>query len=274
MRLRHLPVLALLWVAAVAGQGLAADCAEWTSGWFFESATLAEVRECLEAGAELEAGGNLGFGITPLHSAAAFTDNPGVIWVLIGAGADVNARSLTGTTPLHHAADNNHNPAIIRALIGAGSRVDVQDEYGTTPLHHAALANDNPVVIWVLLAAGAKVNARSLIGTTPLHHAALANDNPAIITALVNAGADITAPLEARAGVDVRFPFSWTPGWTPLHFAAFRNNNPAVIWTLIGLGADAAARDADGKTPWDYAQDNEALEGTDIWRRLREGSLE
>ena len=238
MRLRHLPVLALLWVAAVAGQGL--DCAEWTSGWLFESATLAEVRECLEAGAELEARDGLISGITPLHHAAAFTDNPGVIWILIGAGADVNARSLTGTTPLHRAAEINHNPAIIRALIGAGSRVDVQDEYGTTPLHHAALANDNP----------------------------------AIITALVNAGADITAPLEARAGVDVRFPFSWTPGWTPLHFAAFRNNNPAVIWTLIGLGADAAARDADGKTPWDYAKENEALEGTDIWRRLREGSLE
>ena len=43
---------------------------------------------------------------------------------------------------------------------------------------------------------------------------------------------------------------------------------------LLAAGADASARDGEGKAPWDYAQENEALRGTDALWRLREGSLE
>ena len=62
--------------------------------------------------------------------------------------------------------------------------------------------------------------------------------------------------------------------WTPLHYAARFSRNPAVIETLLEAGADASARDNEGKIPWDYAQENEALRGTDAWWRLREGGLE
>ena len=45
MRLRHLPVLALL---AVASQGLAQGCEGWNTSLFFLAATAAEVESCLD----------------------------------------------------------------------------------------------------------------------------------------------------------------------------------------------------------------------------------
>ena len=112
---------------------------------------------------------------------------------------------------------------------------------GHTPLHDAA-SKGNLAIVEVLVAAGADVNAR----------------NPAVIRTLVTAGADVNA----RSKYD----------GTPLHWAAQFSNDPAVIEVLLEAGADADVLDTRGKTPWDYAQDNEALEGSDAYHRLREGS--
>lgn len=65
MRLRYLLVVAS--VLALVAQALAADCAEWNTGAFFESATLEAVTECLAAGASVNAR-NWG-GVIPLHYA-------------------------------------------------------------------------------------------------------------------------------------------------------------------------------------------------------------
>ena len=37
---------------------------------------------------------------------------------------------------------------------------------------------------------------------------------------------------------------------------------PGVIQPLLDAGADAKAKNKDGKTPWDLAQENEKLKGT------------
>ena len=55
-------------------------------------------------------------------------------------------------------------------------------------------------------------------------------------------------------------------GDTPLHNAARFNDNPAVITALLDAGADAAARDDEGKIPWDYVKERDALRGADAWR--------
>lgn len=39
----------------------------------------------------------------------------------------------------------------------------------------------------------------------------------------------------------------------------------------MGSGADPKARDEKERTPWDYAQKNKALKGTDAYRRLNKG---
>ena len=63
-------------------------------------------------------------------------------------------------------------------------------------------------------------------------------------------------------------------GDTPLHGAAALNPNPSVILALIEGGADPGARDDAGKVPFDYAEKNVALKGTEAYRLLKEGRFE
>ena len=106
------------------------------------------------------------------------------------------------------------------------------------------------------VAAGHSVAARDKHGSTVLHRAAALNKSPAVIAALLKAG----ARLEARN----KF------GHTPLHMAAMFSHASAVISVLLNAGANSKARDEEGKLPWDYAKENPALKGTDVYWRLNE----
>ena len=256
MRLRYLPVAGC--VLALASQGLAQGCEGWNTSLFFLSATPAEVESCLAAGADVNAR-TIGLDYTPLHWAVWFNDNLAVITALMAAGADVGARDDDGNTPLHLAAGFNDNPAIVTVLIDAGADVDAwEDRYGWTPLHFAARFNDNSAIVTVLIDAGADVDAREdAYGWLPLHLAARYNDSPAIITVLIDAGADVDAREDVYS-------------WTSLHLAAWANGNPAIVEALLDAGADATVRGQEGNTSWDLAQENEALRGTDAYRRLND----
>ncbi|MCY4355607.1 MAG: hypothetical protein OXC09_12695 [Truepera sp.] len=91
MRLRHLPILALL---ALAGQGLTQGCEGWNTSLFF-----------LSAGPDVNAR-TIGLGYTPLHWAVWFSDDPAAIEALLDAGADATARDLSGNTPWDYTQDN------------------------------------------------------------------------------------------------------------------------------------------------------------------------
>ena len=103
-------------------------------------------------------------------------------------------------------------------------------------------------------------NARNRNGRTPMHYAAQ-SASPALVTALAQAGAELNAP-DAKGG------------WTPLHLAAWFSTTPSVVAALLAAGADPAVRDKAGKTPWDYARENAALEGTPPYWRLNEEGTE
>jgi|SRR5208337_1285414 len=85
---------------------------------------------------------------------------------------------------------------------------------------------------------------------------------------------DVQAALRKGAQVNAVLPRSYAQymGKTPLMFAAQYNQDPEVIATLLKAGADAKAKDSEGKTAVDYAQDNDALIGTDAYRQLQEAS--
>ena len=225
-------------------------CNWWNEvpGLFFEQATLADVSRCLEAGADVHAR-QTSFGRlddTPLHEAAANSNNPEVIETLLKAGADVHARDSFGDSPLHEAASENDNPAVIEILLEAGADVNALGINEQTPLHAAAGSNDNPAIIEVLLEAGADVNAgrREGIGTTPLHTWALHGDNLGVMKTLVKAGADPNA-FESDA-----------LGHTPLHTAIISlsssvvsnrgvdsvNKSAEKISALVAAGADPSIR--------------------------------
>ena len=123
------------------------------------------------------------------------------------------------------------------------------------PCTVAAAYSDIPAIVTALLKAGTDLEPRDERGWTPLHWAAAYNEVPSVVEALLHAGAG----LETKSD-------EW--GLTPLHFAAWKSETPDVIATLLDAGADPTARTNSGGTPWDFAQNNEALQGTEVLDRL------
>ena len=164
-----------------------------------------------------------------------------VVETLIAAGADVNARADDGETPLHAATKFNRNPAVIEVLLAAGADPTPRDNSGDTLLHTAVRFN-NMAMIGFLLAAGANLKARAEDGNMPLHTAAKY----------------------------VHWAF-------PDNLESIGDDDPHAgdaIEALLAAGADPTARNAAGQTPWDLAEANEALKGSDTYWRLNDARFE
>ena len=266
----------------------AANCEQWGSMDYFASATIADVRACLEAGADPHAKNELGE--SPLQNAFRGNDNPEVVQVLevatgmsrqaavcegwntpqyflrataadlaacLEQGADPEVRGEDRYRPLHSAAAYTDDPEVIQVLVNAGAKpqqmlgsrafganmIEVSNE-ALTPLHSAAAKNDNPAITKALIKAGANPNRKGGIGASPLHQAAEWG-SAEVVRALIDAGADIE-----RSG-----PKHWMDSKKPLHLAAERNI-PEVVQTLIDAGANLEAQDKNGFTPLHYATED------------------
>ncbi len=205
-------------------------------------------------------------GGTALYNAGG-SSNPDVIEALLAAGADPTVRTAAGTTVLHRAA-SNPNAAAIEVLLAHGVALEARDDDGRTPLYNAA-RNSNLEVIEALLAAGADPDVRDGNGSTPLHWAVailFPIPNPEVIAALLAAGIDPDVQDE--------------DGDTPLHDAAGASltytelHAGEAIEVLLDAGADATIRNAADRTPWDVAQENEALRGSDAYWRLNDARFD
>ena len=202
-------------------------------------------------------------GRTALYNAGG-NSNPEVIEALLAAGADPTVRTADGTTVLHRAA-SNRNAAAIEVLLAHGVALEARDDDGRTPLFYAG-RNSNQEVIEALLAAGADPDVRDGNGSSPLHWAvASVFANPDVIAALLGAGIDPDVQDE--------------DGDTPLHAAAGASRSGELhageaIDVLLDAGADATIRNAADRTPWDVAQENEALRGSDAYWRLNDARFD
>lgn len=214
-------------------------------------------------GADVNAAGS--DGRTCLHR-AAFFNQAGSIGVLVGAGADIEARDGScGWTALHDASAEGSLCAII-ALVGYKAEKNALDMKGRTPLHLAseagqvlaaralvdarvdsnlrfgnselsaldvAIREGHMDVLRELVEHGVDANAADSGGLTSLHGAALL-DEPDAIDVLVEFGAN----LEARGA----------EGSTPLHAAAVRGSSDAIA-ALVRHGAHLSALDNNGLAP-------------------------
>jgi WD40 repeat protein/ankyrin repeat protein/tetratricopeptide (TPR) repeat protein len=198
--------------------------------------------------------------------------------VLIRAGGDVNAGTLTGTTPLHVAAKDWEQAA--RLLLDSGARTELRDGKGMTPLHIAVLF-DNAATTRLLLQHRAAIEARANNGQTPL---LLASNRGSleVVKLLLGAGADPTVreyiagfpPVVVAAangeedGLKLMERYINNPsadGNAPIHAAVFGSikqlarkaiSLPQALKTvdfLVANGADINRRNNRGESPLDLA---------------------
>jgi ankyrin repeat protein len=133
---------------------------------------------------------------------------------------------------------------------------------GHTALHYAAGHGDLPMVLG-LLAKGADANAKRQDGVSVLLESACGGfgdydgerDYVGVIKALLAHGADVNA---SRA----------KDGLTPLHGAA-RAADEASVRLLISSGADVNAKDTNGLTALDYANERANGAGERLLPRIR-----
>ncbi len=197
-------------------------------------------------------------GRTPLHIAAA-NKQLRVVQVLLGLGANVNARAMNGQTPLHAAARLG-DTAIAGLLITNRAVINALDTYRNTPLLLALQSSnsetlDNPLLsetkfgvtnsvlaiqrqqldlARLLLAHRADVNVVNRAGATPLMEAVRIGNEP-VASALIQSGANPNTSDRAS-------------GTTPLHLAAARGQ-AAIAQLLLSAGAAVNALDMRGDTP-------------------------
>ena len=164
--------------------------------------------------------------------------------LLLAAGADPSARSLTRSTPLHVAILNGCIEIAELLLQQDGVQIDAADYSSSTPLHIASYTN-NVRATMLLVLHSCSVEARNNQGQTALHAASSVD----IATKLISSNADVNATTDL--------------GETPLHFAA-RNGDIQVAELLIKNGADPFKVDKSNDTVLHEA----AMAGNEITRYM------
>uniref|UniRef100_A0A4W6EPB2 Euchromatic histone-lysine N-methyltransferase 2 n=1 Tax=Lates calcarifer TaxID=8187 RepID=A0A4W6EPB2_LATCA len=201
-----------------------------------------------------------------------------VCYMLVQAGAQVDAQDKDLRTPLLEAIINNHIE-VARYLIQNGACVYHEDGY--TGLHHAAKLGNLEIVNMLLETGQVDVNAQDSGGWTPIIWAA-EHKHVDVIKALLNRGADVTindkelnvclhwaayagnvdiAELVLNSGCSLASVNMH--GDTPLHIAA-REGYLECVTLFLSRGADIDIMNREGDTPLTLARVD-----TPVWVALQ-----
>jgi ankyrin repeat protein len=179
----------------------------------------------------------------------------------LAKGAPVDTRDPRGTTLLMYAAAIG-SPEAVKLLLGSGADVNARNDVEATAL---ILGAGNPEKARMLVEKGADVNARSKLGRTPLMIAAGCDGCSATVKLLLDKGADPNAkdkegalPAAAAATVPPNGPGRRRrakQGETALT-AASRADNSDSVRLLLAKGAGVDTTDGEGYTPLAMAASN------------------
>ena len=143
---------------------------------------LADTRELLQSGADVNAKGN--DDKTPLHCAS----NERVVLILLYHGADPNAQNSYTRTPLHQAV-KSRRPEVVHTLLDQGAEPNSPDIERWTALHLASEAGYTTEGVRLLLRRNSDVHARDCWGLTPFEVAS-ANRRRDTMDLLLERGAE------------------------------------------------------------------------------------
>uniref|UniRef100_A0A674P3G7 Euchromatic histone-lysine N-methyltransferase 2 n=1 Tax=Takifugu rubripes TaxID=31033 RepID=A0A674P3G7_TAKRU len=211
-----------------------------------------------------------------------------ICYMLVQAGANVDAQDKDLRTPLVEAIINNHIE-VARYLIQSGACVYHVEEDGYTGLHHAAKLGNLEIVNMLLETGQVDVNAQDSGGWTPIIWAA-EHKHLDVIKVLLNRGADVNiadkelnvclhwaayagsvdiAELVLNAGCSLSSVN--THGDTPLHIAS-REGYLECVRLFLSRGADIDIMNREGDTPLTLARpDSPVWVALQINRKLRRG---
>ncbi len=167
---------------------------------------------------------------------------PEGVKMLLRAGADPNAVRNDGKTMLHVAAAES-DPASILLLLKAGANPMTKIGNGATALHDA---------VWF----GRADNVKVLLPIYKSINFSPAADGPGFpVQIAIHRGQTAILRLFLEAGMDVNDPRFKDD---PLLVQAVRTGHADMVLTLLRAGVNRYATDKDGKTAFDYANNEMA----------------
>ena len=101
-----------------------------------------------------------------------------IIYLLLGAGADINAITVVTSRTALHIACIFGNVKEALPLLQCGAAHSMLDRFGCTPLHFAARHGSHRDIVALLMAFGASANVYNYANTSALHDACTLSDDP------------------------------------------------------------------------------------------------
>ena len=186
-----------------------------------------------------------GYYRTPLHG-ALYKGYLSIVLLLLGRGADPEARDHNDQTALHTASSHGYAD-VVRSLIDCSAdlnakchgRVDDGIHVGWTPLH-AAIYEEHRDIALLLLKGGADTDILSNFGQTALYMAS-SRGYADVVRTLIDRDANPNVRCQDRidSGIAVK--------WTPLHVSIYKEYR-AITTLLLEGGADTDILSCLGQT--------------------------